>query len=77
MASLQPNFGFKVYRAKENIVHREVSRANRPVKSLVVRQKVSLRIVARELIARLQMAPRRFVNEQKCPKEKRHKKACP
>ncbi len=32
MASLQPSFGFKVDRAKENIVYREVSRANRPVK---------------------------------------------
>ena len=34
MASLQPSFGFKVDRAKEKIVHREVSRANRPVKKL-------------------------------------------
>ena len=42
-----------------------------PRKSLVVRQKVSLRVVAREWVVRLlQMFPRRFVNEQKCPQEK-------
>jgi hypothetical protein len=44
---------------------------------LVVRQKVSLRVVAREWFVRLKMIPRRVVNEQKCPKQKRLKKACP
>jgi hypothetical protein len=38
-------------------------------KNLVVRQKVSLRVVAREQVARLQMIPRRVVNEQKYPNE--------
>jgi hypothetical protein len=32
MASLQPSSGFNVDRAKENIVHREFSRASRPAK---------------------------------------------
>jgi hypothetical protein len=40
-------------------------------KNFVVRQKVSLRVVAREWVVRLlQMFPRRVVNEQKRPQEK-------
>jgi hypothetical protein len=39
-------------------------------KSLVVHQKVSLRVVVRERVARLQMIPRRVVHEEKCPQGK-------
>jgi hypothetical protein len=41
-----------------------------PLKNLVVRQKVSLRVIARERVARLQMIPRRVVREKKCPQGK-------
>jgi hypothetical protein len=40
-------------------------------KSLVVRQKVSLRAVVCQRVARLQVIQRRVVREEKCPKWKR------
>jgi hypothetical protein len=56
-------------KSREQIVQR---------KNLLVSQKVSLRVVAREWVVRLlQMFPRRVVNEQKYPKENVLKKACP
>ncbi|MFM7856982.1 MAG: hypothetical protein ACKO96_34930, partial [Flammeovirgaceae bacterium] len=67
MASLQPSSEFNVDRAQANFVHREVSQASRPRKILVVRQKVSSIVVARELVVLLlQMFSRRVVNKQKC-----------
>jgi hypothetical protein len=67
MASLQPSFGFKVDRAKEKMSTEKVLRASRPAQEFWSSgQKVSLRVVAREWVVRLQMFPRRAVNEQKC-----------